>query len=58
MNDQELAEAHWFSRDDFASGRIALPPPQSIAFKLIEQWFDEADGYCLADLELSTDFRK
>ena len=39
----EIAEARWFSRDDLrsdvASGAIRLPPPVSIAHRIIESWY-------------------
>jgi NAD+ diphosphatase len=39
----EIAEARWFSRDelrsDIASGAIRLPPPVSIAHRIIESWY-------------------
>jgi NAD+ diphosphatase len=39
----ELAEAHWFSRDELLAAvkarEIALPPPVSIARHIIEHWF-------------------
>jgi NAD+ diphosphatase len=39
----EIAEARWFSRDelraDIASGAIKLPPPVSIAHRIIESWY-------------------
>ena len=57
-NDGELADAQWFSREQLISGNINLPPPQSIAFRLIENWFDEADGPGLQSYNLSTDFRR
>jgi NAD+ diphosphatase len=44
LNDGELADARWLSREDLAAGDIAIPPPQSIAFRLIERWFDKWDG--------------
>jgi NAD+ diphosphatase len=43
-NDQELADARWFSREELASGFPRLPPATSISFSLIESWFDERDG--------------
>ena len=43
-NDQELADARWFSREDLASGFPRLPPTTSISFSLIESWFDEGAG--------------
>jgi NAD+ diphosphatase len=39
----EIAEAHWFSRAELAaaiaSGDIRLPPPVSIAHRIIETWY-------------------
>jgi NAD+ diphosphatase len=39
----EIAEAHWFSRDELrasiASGEIRVPPPVSIAHRIIESWY-------------------
>ncbi|MBV9093526.1 MAG: NAD(+) diphosphatase [Streptosporangiaceae bacterium] len=39
----ELAEARWFSRAELLaslhSGEVALPPPSSIARRIIESWF-------------------
>ena len=40
LNDGELAEARWFSRAELAAGACTLPPLASIAFRLIEAWFD------------------
>jgi NAD+ diphosphatase len=40
---EEIAEAHWFSRDELIAAikarEIALPPPVSIARHIIESWF-------------------
>ncbi len=40
---QEIAEARWFSRADLAAaitgGQILLPPPVSIAHRIIESWY-------------------
>ena len=40
---QEIAEAYWFSRAGLAaaiaSGEIRLPPPVSIAHRIIESWY-------------------
>jgi NAD+ diphosphatase len=40
---EEIAEAHWFSRAELAaavaSGEILLPPPVSIAHRIIESWY-------------------
>lgn len=49
-NDKELADARWFSRDDIAAHRVRLPPTMSIAFFLIEQWFDEPGGPALREI--------
>ncbi|MGO8961684.1 MAG: NAD(+) diphosphatase [Streptosporangiaceae bacterium] len=39
----EIAEARWYSRDDLreavASGKLLLPPPISIAHRIIESWY-------------------
>jgi NAD+ diphosphatase len=39
----EIAEAYWFSREELrasiASGEIRLPPPVSIAHRIIESWY-------------------
>lgn len=37
---EELEDARWFTRAEIASGTPLLPPPQSVAFRLIEDWFD------------------
>jgi NAD+ diphosphatase len=43
VDDNEIAEANWFSRDDVrekvASGELRLPPPVSIAHRIIESWY-------------------
>ena len=43
VDHEELAEAHWFSRDELLaaikSGDIALPPSVSIARRILEAWF-------------------
>ncbi|WP_333842453.1 NAD(+) diphosphatase [Pelomicrobium sp.] len=45
VDPQELEEARWFSRDELAAGlragALQLPPPVSIAFRLVEDWFDQ-----------------
>jgi NAD+ diphosphatase len=38
--DDELEDARWVSREDIAQGRIGLPSPQSISFRLVEDWYD------------------
>jgi NAD+ diphosphatase len=43
VDSEEIAEAHWFSRGELrasiASGEIRLPPPVSIAHRIIESWY-------------------
>jgi NAD+ diphosphatase len=56
LNDGELAEAQWFTRDDIAAGVAKLPPGTSIAYRLIEHWFDEWDGPRLATLDVCSSF--
>ncbi len=45
VDDEEIAEARWFSRDGLRAaiaGRdILLPPPVSIAHRIIEAWYGE-----------------
>jgi NAD+ diphosphatase len=40
---EEIAEARWFSREELAealeTGEVRLPPPVSIARRLIETWY-------------------
>ena len=38
LNDNELEEAGWFSREDLSSGLIRLPPTLSISRALINGW--------------------
>lgn len=47
--DGELEDARWFSRADLATGTPALPPPQSISFRLIADWYEQAGGVRLSD---------
>lgn len=43
VDGDEIAEAHWFTREELAqaceAGRVRLPPPISIARRLIERWY-------------------
>jgi NAD+ diphosphatase len=48
LRDGELEDARWVSREDIASGRILLGPKVSIAYRLVEDWFDAAPGRSLA----------
>jgi NAD+ diphosphatase len=41
LNDGELAEAKWLSRDDIRNNAVILPPRYSIAFQLIDTWLNE-----------------
>jgi NAD+ diphosphatase len=50
LNDAELAEACWLSREEIAAGAVILPPRASVAWKLIEAWFDAEPGRRLAEL--------
>lgn len=54
--DGELADARWFSRADIAAGNVTLPPPTSIAFRLIEAWFDHDSTVPLSSLGVSGEF--
>lgn len=45
--DGELEQACWFDRAELGSGKVLLPPPLSISFRLIESWFDEVPGQVL-----------
>jgi NAD+ diphosphatase len=47
--DGELEDARWFTAGELASGSPALPPPQSISFRLIADWYERATGRSLAD---------
>ena len=38
--DEELEDVRWFTRQDIASGFPGLPFPQSVSFRLIEDWYD------------------
>ena len=58
LNDGELADARWLSREELAAGQVALPPDTSIAFRLIEAWFDCWDGPALASLGITTSFAR
>jgi NAD+ diphosphatase len=49
-NDGELAEARWLSRGEIGAGTVVLPPRASVAYELIEAWFDAVPGPGLATL--------
>ncbi len=42
LNDAELEDARWFTRDEVAGGAVGLPPPTSVSFRLIEHWLTGA----------------
>ncbi len=50
----ELDDARWFARAEIAAGlrdgSLKLPPPVSIAWRLVEDWFDAGGGAPLASL--------
>jgi len=49
LNDQELAEAGWFTREQLRE-EVILPPQQSIAFQLIADWHDAKTDVALASI--------
>jgi NAD+ diphosphatase len=49
LGDEELEDARWFSRAEIASGTPLLPFTQSIAFRLIEEWYDADAARPLAE---------
>lgn len=40
LNDGELTEARWLTREEIAAGEIVLPPRLSVARRLIQSWID------------------
>jgi NAD+ diphosphatase len=44
LNDGELAEARWLSREEIIAGTVVLPPRVSVAYRLIQAWFDQGSG--------------
>lgn len=46
--DEELEDVRWFTRDEIAAGHPGLPPPQSVSYRLIEQWYDSGASVPLA----------
>ncbi|MDJ0926432.1 MAG: NAD(+) diphosphatase [Gammaproteobacteria bacterium] len=51
--DGELAEARWLTREQIIAGEVTLPPETSVAFRLIEAWFDQGPGRNLAELGIT-----
>jgi NAD+ diphosphatase len=54
VDEDELETAGWFAREDLLSrlkaGTLRLPSPVSVAYRLIEGWFDAGDLGRLKDL--------
>ncbi len=54
IDGDEIEHADWFSRNDIyrkvKQKQLRLPPPVSIAYRLIENWFDKGDFGKLEDL--------
>jgi NAD+ diphosphatase len=48
LGDEELEDARWFSRAEIAAGTPLLPFSQSIALRLIEEWYDAGAAQPLA----------
>ncbi|MFO7324252.1 MAG: NAD(+) diphosphatase [Pseudomonadota bacterium] len=40
LNDGELEDARWFTREELLSGEVRLPPPHAISRRLINEWID------------------
>lgn len=38
--DDELEDARWWTREDIATGAVALPITHSISFRLVEDWYN------------------
>ncbi len=57
LRDHELEDARWFSRHEIETalrqGDLRLPTPVSIAFRLIQEWFDEEHSERLESLMAS-----
>jgi NAD+ diphosphatase len=41
-HDAELEDARWFTRAEVGQGAVGLPPPQSISYRLIAEWYDRS----------------
>ncbi len=54
LRDEELEDARWFSpqqlADEMAEGRLRLPSPVSISYRLIADWLHQRTGWVLASL--------
>ena len=53
LQDQELEDARWFTREEMVAGlkdgTLRMPSSISIAYRLIEDWFDEGAPVPLKD---------
>ncbi|MFK8015640.1 MAG: NAD(+) diphosphatase [Gammaproteobacteria bacterium] len=53
LRDDELEDVRWFSREDIIAGLddglLTMSAPISIAYRLIEHWFDQGNHGALAD---------
>ncbi len=54
LHDKELEDARWFSRESMVSaireGSLKVSRPISIAYRLIEEWFDAGSDTPLAEI--------
>ncbi|MCC9134803.1 NAD(+) diphosphatase [Pontibacter silvestris] len=54
VDSHELEDARWFTRDEIVDGlqnnSLILPPPVSIAYRLIRDWFNQDTNYNFAEL--------
>jgi NAD+ diphosphatase len=42
VDPEELADAAWYTRDEVREGAVGIPPPVSIARRLLDDWLDGA----------------
>jgi NAD+ diphosphatase len=53
-NDDELEDARWFTRSEIGlgiqDGYLLLPPPVSIAYRLIRDWYNSDPEYSLEEI--------
>ena len=50
LNDAELAEARWISHEQIVNREVLLPPSASVAYRLIEAWFNTSSDQSLGAL--------
>ncbi|MBC8378158.1 MAG: NAD(+) diphosphatase [Planctomycetes bacterium] len=62
MDTSELEDVRWFSRkalqEQLASGTAKIPPRISIAYRLIESWFDLGEFAKLSEISSDMDWRQ